>query len=1267
MDNESTPVPVKMASPLRLFRFMDAKSCLYLLVGLIGAIGTGALMPVIGPLIGSAFNSLGGGGTSADIVSAINSVCLKITFVGLGLFGAAILQTTGCGIAGSRVMLRAKENCLRVALEQDCTFYDSTSASKVARLMHTECTHLGDFFIDKVPVLTSTIATFISALVLAFTAAWDVSLVALATVPVIGIAVYITTKLSIRAEKKSKDALNDASSYAKEVLGNIRTVFSFDAGKRSAENYIKRLDAPLVTGIQASQMQGLQLGLVRFCSFGAIPLILWYGGLQVNDSKLSGGDVFAVLSPLLMAVIILAQNSNRIRTVPLALMAAEDVLAFLDGAQQSTVGKDGDSCQELAVVAGDLELDTVRFAYPVSPDVEVLKGVSLKIPAGYTAALVGESGSGKSTIVSLLLRLYEPTAGRILLDGMDARTIAIKSYRQHIGLVSQEPVLFASTIAENIGFGKQGASMEEIIAAAQAAQIHEFINTLPDGYDTMVGEKGTQLSGGQKQRVAIARAFLKAPKIFVLDEATSALDTQSEKAIHAALQTLTRDCTTISIAHRLSTIQHSQIIAVMNKGEIIEQGTHATLSTTGGAYAALLSKYNNAGNEAAEDDVLEDENPSAIICQDKVSRKSLSLSLSSTKDVMTDVGGGTNRLTLNPASSFNSATSTVALSIRGLSTMLSKNLDHEKEDPEKVEKAPIPKQRLMALVQADKDILFVGILTALLGGAVLPLLTYCLMSITNVYYGEPGTIMGEVQKWALILTGIALGSGILEFAQSTLFGRVGQRLAYKVRSLLMESLVRQDVGFFDQEENNSSAIVSRLESDALHVKGQISDNFGMAAQVVGALITGFPISFYYSWQEALIMLAAVPLLLITGVLLLVCLHKIASKSQHITNAAEGLATEAIINYKVVAAFNLQDPVFDAYGRRADRIRSLAIKGAIIQGIGGGFIFFMLFGIYGLAFWFGGQLMGDNPELFNNIILGIFPVFIALVSVGQAQAAFPDVAKGTAASERVFEILDRVPPIDSSSNDGIEPASCAGTVALRDVYFYYPQRPDVKVFRKFNISIPAGTSAALVGPSGSGKSTVVGLLLRFYDPVGGVVLLDERPTQSLNIHWLRKQIGLVAQEPVLFNGTVLENIRYGRPTASVDECVDAANVANATEFIDALPSGLHTSIGDQSIQLSGGQKQRLAIARAIVTNPRILVLDEATSALDTASEVSVQKALDAAMVGRTAVVIAHRLGTIRQVNNIYVLHEGRVVEEGSHNELMSTKGGRYAAMVELQRM
>jgi len=280
----------------------------------------------------------------------------------------------------------------------------------------------------------------------------------------------------------------------------------------------------------------------------------------LDNSMFLGGDIFSTLSPLLMMVMQMAQNGPKIKFFSLATMALRQVRSFLidEAGIQKT-----ENMPEVKDVEGTIVFDQVDFAYPSAPTKQVLNSVSFTVSAGTTAALVGESGCGKSTMVGLLLRLYDPTSGRILLDGVDINTYTLQSYRKHIGLVSQEPVLFATTIAENIGFGKEGSSVEDVMSAAKSAQIHDFIVSLPDGYDTLVGEKGTQLSGGQKQRVAIARAFLKAPKVFVLDEATSALDTQSERAIQNALKRLTAGSTTISIAHRLSTIKDCNLIVGM--------------------------------------------------------------------------------------------------------------------------------------------------------------------------------------------------------------------------------------------------------------------------------------------------------------------------------------------------------------------------------------------------------------------------------------------------------------------------------------------------------------------------------------------------------------------------------------------------------------------------------------------------------------------------------------------------------------------------------
>jgi ATP-binding cassette subfamily B (MDR/TAP) protein 1 len=318
----------------------------------------------------------------------------------------------------------------------------------------------------------------------------------------------------------------------------------------------------------------------------------------------------------------------------------------------------------------------------------------------------------------------------------------------------------------------------------------------------------------------------------------------------------------------------------------------------------------------------------------------------------------------------------------------------------------------------------------------------------------------------------------------------------------------------------------------------------------------------------------------------------------------------------------------------------------------------------VQFWFGGQQVSQGNMSFDDMLKAFFSILLAAFGMAQAQMAFPDLGKGAAAVQRVFAIIDRTPPIDSSDPSGDKPDPITGQLELRAVSFAYPSRPDSIVFKSFSLTIAPGTSLALVGQSGSGKSSVVGLIERFYDPVAGAVLLDGRDIKSLNLKWLRAHIGLVNQEPVLFSASVLDNIKYGNERATLEEVRAAARVANALDFVDKLPERFDTRVGEGGIQLSGGQKQRVAIARAVLKDPRILLLDEATSALDAESERLVQAALDAIMVGRTTLVVAHRLSTIRNADRIAVVHQGRIVEMGAHDELMAAAGS-YSRLVRHQ--
>ena len=876
------------------------------------------------------------------------------------------------------------------------------------------------------------------------------------------------------------------------------------------------------------------------------------------------------------------------------------------------------------------------------------------------------------------------------------------------------------TIGENIAYGKPGADQNIVENAARAAQIHDFIASLPDGYDTMVGEKGAQLSGGQKQRIAIARTIIRKPKLFILDEATSALDTKSERAIQAALSELTAGSTTISIAHRLSTIRDCDVIGVMSNGKLLETGTHDVLMAKEGAYAALVAKQGGLEHhDDDEEDLTSKEDQETVLkivehtsfikgslSADKSKGFSRAFSargslgsgdISSTRGMHLRAGGSrlggsstvtSANLNLDPQEEHGVVPTFLPTLAKGnqlinnqqlissqlislMDSTTSKgvlNLDDIDEEAAVVPPKSIVK-RAFGIAKPYTFFLIIGFIGTVIGGAAMPILGWIFSLLINVYNAwAPGiSIMGQVSKYALILVGVASAVGIGNMMSEYGFETVAQRMAYHLRCMLMEAYMRQEIGWFDREENGSGALLSHLNSDVLAAKGQVTDLLAMFGQILGALGAGFPISLVHEWRIALVVIAVAPVLIITMAVMGISTQGMLAEEREASLLAEAISAESLNNYKVVSAFSLMSQREGAYEALLMKKNKVVYRLSFFMGASQGFVMFSVFSIYALAFWYGGTLVVSLETTFSNVTTAIFPVFLGLVYIGQAGQRLPEIARGQAALNYIFDLLDRNPEIDNSSDEGLEPDDeCKGELAFDSLKFAYPARPDTQIFTNFSLKIPSGTSMALVGHSGCGKSSLVGLALRFYDPLAGKVTLDGRDIKRLSLRWLRAQYGLVSQEPVLFNGTILENIRYGNQAATREECEVAAKVANAVDFIDSLPDKYDTPIGEQSIQLSGGQKQRIAIARAIVRNPRILLLDEATSALDNVSERAVQEALDRAMVGRTAVVIAHRLATVSGVDKITVMEHGKIIESGNHEELMALNG-KYSLMVNLQTM
>jgi ATP-binding cassette, subfamily B (MDR/TAP), member 1 len=1293
-------------------------------------------MPVFSIIFGNVLNAIGLNIFDPDALkNEVNSEVPNFMYLGVASAVAAFLQTFFLVYSSVRQANRMRGAYLASVLSQDVGFFDTKGTSGVLlQGLNEDCSTVQAAIGEKVSMFVFMMSTAVSGIAIAFTRGWDMTLVLLSLLPVLAGTGFAISVLVTRLSSAMNRAYADANSLAQQALANVRTVYAFNGEERTVNEYDHALDAPLKVGIKQGFYGGFTTGMANLVAYCGYALAMWYGATRVADGVYTGGEVLNVLFAALIGGFALGQAVPNWQGFQEGKFSAGRMYEIMNRKPEiANTSSEKDGGIELKTVEGVVELRGVTFAYPARPEKPVFKNFSLVIPAGTTVALVGESGSGKSTVVQLIERFYDPQQGAVLLDNVDIKQLQLRWFRSKIGLVSQEPTLFATSIRENILFGKPGASQHDVIAAAKAANAHNFISALPDGYNTFVGEKGIQMSGGQKQRIAIARAILKDPRVLLLDEATSALDSKSEKVVQEALDRLMVGRTTVVVAHRLSTVRDANSIAVVKNGGIVEQGTHdvlvkahgvyATLvqmqdSSVGGVYvagsgtadgdewetatedsraASVTSKpslplgereiipYNDA-SEAEEEEVVEDLRyhslagaaaaPTAVaaavaapatLAAELVPRTSSNALDLSEAGVHTETPGSainTKKKSLRRRKLAPGVANLAKQMKAGRNKKGGKNSEEEEEEDDYKE---VSLRRLAQLNRPELPAAIFGFLGSVAMGMLMPVFSLAFSSLIGVFYlTAPEEVESGAQKWSLVFTGIGFAAFFACILQTYCFNFMGQKLGRRVRVMMMQALLRQDVGWYDDDKNNSGVITSKLSADALAVKGQFGDTMGLITQNMVTLIAGYAIAGVYSWRMMLVVTAVMPVLIAAVVIQSKLIISFLSGERETYATANATASEAFVSIRTVAAFGMEGQVARLYAQQLTE-PTKSSKGRIISsGLGFGFFQLVIFGIFSLAFWFAGEEVSAGRSSFVDVLKAFFSIFLAAFSFSQAQMHFPDVAKGQAASRRVFAIIDRKPKIDASSPDGLLPPSCDGKLELKNITFAYPARPSAIIFENFNLTIPAGTTVALVGESGSGKSTVVQLIERFYDPQQGAVLLDNIDIRNLNLHWLRSQIGLVSQEPVLFNMTVADNIRYGRPDASLETVIAAAKAANAHTFITSLPEGYDTRVGEGSIQLSGGQKQRVAIARAVVKDPRVLLLDEATSALDAESEKVVQEALDRLMVGRTTVVVAHRLSTVRDANSIAVVYKGKLVEQGTHSELLALSGA-YSRLVKHQML
>jgi len=1203
-------------------------------------------------------NFFNGSISKHDFNAQLSHFTLYFIYLAIGEFITIYACTVGFIYTGEHITQKIREQYLAAILRQNIAFFDKLGAGEITTRITADTNLVQDGISEKIALTLTALATFVTAFVIGFITYWKLTLILSSTVFAIVGTMGAGSTFIIRYNKQSLESYALGGTVAEEVISSIRNATAFGTQNKLARQYDKHL--------QEAEKWGLKLKIVLACMIACMMGIIylnyglsfWQGSRYLVAGQMTLSNVLTIMLSIMIGAFSLGNVAPNAQAFTTSVAAAAKIFNTID--RVSPLDPMTDAGEKLKHVDGTIELRNIKHIYPSRAEVVVMRDVNLVVPAGKTTALVGASGSGKSTIVGLVERFYDPVGGNVYLDGRDVSTLNLRWLRQQISLVSQEPVLFGTTIFGNIQHGLIGTKYENasaedrkelIIKAAKMANAHDFVSGLPEGYETNVGERGFLLSGGQKQRIAIARAMVSDPKILLLDEATSALDTKSEGVVQAALDVAAQGRTTIVIAHRLSTIKTADNIVVMSEGRIVEQGSHDELLEKRMAYYKLVE----AQRISAEKEEQDAEKTALLEEVDSEIHKTTSIGPNGTYEADPDDEKVRNKL---DRTTTEKSASSVAI--------------------QKKSKEAGSEYSLWTLIKVvgsfnrkETWLMLVGLFWSIIAGggnptqAVFFAKSIVALSLPPSMFNQ---LRHDVNFWSLMYLMLAIVEIIAFSLQGIAFAICSERLVHRARDQAFRTMLRQDIAFFDKEENSAGALTSFLSTETTHLAGMSGTTLGTILVVTTTLVAAIALSCAIGWKLALVCTATIPILLACGFFRFWMLANFQNRAKKAYEASASYACEATAAIRTVASLTREEDVWEHYhqslalqGQKS--LRSI-LKSSTLYASSQSFMFFCI----ALGFWYGGTLIANREFTMLQFFICFSAIIFGAQSAGTIFSFAPDMGKAKQAAKELKILFDRKPDIDSWSPDGERISTIEGTIEFRDVHFRYPTRPEQPVLRGLNLTVKPGQYVALVGASGCGKSTTVALLERFYDPLVGGIFVDGHEISALNLNDYRSFLALVSQEPTLYQGSIRENVLLGADRDDVpdDAIVQACRDANIYDFIVSLPDGFSTIVGSKGSMLSGGQKQRIAIARALLRDPKILLLDEATSALDSESEKVVQAALDAAARGRTTIAVAHRLSTIQKADVIYVFDAGRVCESGTHAELVGRRG-KYFELVNLQSL
>jgi len=1045
----------KQPSPIsffELFRFASKYEKFSMILACICSMGGGASMPLFILVFGQLTNSLSPpapGETNPSILSQAGTYCAYFIYIGLGTFFCNGLSMTIFLFVSERISGRIRKAYFDALLKQEIGWFDQINPNELASKVLLETLTIQQGIGDKIPAFLMASCTIIAAFVMGFARGWQLALVMCAAIPVLSLAGAFFGYVLTNIKRLTTKAYIYSSALAEQCLNAIKTVKSLSGEEYELRNFSFELKKAIKITIKNGILVGVAIGLFYFSMFSSYGLGYWFGSITIENKWSNSvvghvytvGDVLTVFFSVMMAAMFLGHLPPPLKAFAAAKQAGSNVFFVLDRKPKIILN---DPTKKIAEhIEGDIKFENVDFSYPSRENIQVLRQVSCFIEKNKKTAFVGESGSGKSTIIALIERFYDVNSGEVQIDGMNIKEYNLNSLRKKIGYVGQEPVLFSGTVRENLLFGKEEATEEELYSALHKANAFEFVNNLQNKLDTFIGIGGSQLSGGQKQRLAIARAILKNPPILLLDEATSALDRNNEMTIQKTLDEIASSKTTIVVAHRLSTIQDADRIYLIADGRIEDCGTHNELIQKSGKYLALFkmqmteTNQESVKNEEIVLDILYDEKSKRRILTTNIEEESLVPHIQK------------NHCEINIKEN------DVKVSNKSL---LKKEFNLRKK---KVFR------RIFGILKENFLLFFFGCLGSAINGAVIPFQAIILGSVLeDLALCCPHDFRSEVNFLSGMFVVIAVVSFFANLFQSYLLSILGEKVAYKMKVQAYEKTLRKPLSFFDDPNNNPGMLSTKISMDTQQVETLASTFIGVMIQAISGFMVGMIIAFVYSWKLTLVALGLSPLLFI-GLSARKKMYK-GFGGEDAYQESGSIIMETVVNMRTVASFCNENFILQKYLKKIEIPIGNNSRQALTKGFTYGFSYFMMFVFRAVIFYIAAVLQDKTGLSLKEFFIAMFAIMLGAGGSASSATFLPDIGEGVKAAENVFAILD------SQEQENYEEKNInndlfnnfQGKIQIKHLYFKYPSR-DKYVFEDFNLQISPGKKIAFVGPSGCG--------------------------------------------------------------------------------------------------------------------------------------------------------------------------------------------------------